>query len=130
MHERSYLTSVDSGHVSDGEWGFLSVHETNQVEHGLRYYSSACSIQSVRMWICDQISEHFRQKRLGSETDGRIVLSHTFVAPAFTADKKSRCDIKFVKWLVRNSQLCTELYSCVRLHDMKTDMKCVVQSKV
>jgi hypothetical protein len=22
------------------------------------------------------------------------------------------------------------VYSCVRLHDMKTDMKCVVQSKV
>ncbi len=49
-----------------------------------------------------------RQERLGSEADGRIVLSHTFVAPVFTADKKSRCDIKFVKGLVRNSQLCTE----------------------
>jgi hypothetical protein len=49
-----------------------------------------------------------RQARLGSAADGRIALSHTFVAPAFTADKKSRCDIKFVKWLVRNSQLCTE----------------------
>ena len=23
VYERSYLTSVDSGHVSDGEWGFL-----------------------------------------------------------------------------------------------------------
>jgi hypothetical protein len=71
-----------------------------------------------------------RQARLGSGTDGRIALSHTFVAPAFTTDKKSLCDIKFVKWLVRNSQLCTECISCVRLHDMKTDMKCVVQAKV
>ena len=33
-------------------------------------------------------------------------MSHTFVAPAFI-DKKSRCDIKFVKWLVRkNRPLC------------------------
>ncbi len=38
-----------------------------------------------------------RQERLGSASDGRIALSHTFVDPAFTADKKSRCDIKFVK---------------------------------
>ena len=29
-----------------------------------------------------------RQERLGSATDGRIVLSHTFVDPAFTTDKK------------------------------------------
>jgi hypothetical protein len=35
--ERSYLTSVDYGHVSDGDRGFLPVHETNQTEHGLRY---------------------------------------------------------------------------------------------
>ena len=32
--------------------------------------------------------------------DGKIVLSHTFVAPPFTTDKKSRCDVKFVNWLV------------------------------
>ena len=41
-----------------------------------------------------------RQARLGSAADGRIALSRTFVAPAFTADKKSHCDIKFVKWMV------------------------------
>lgn len=45
-----------------------------------------------------------RQARLGSAADGRIALSRTFVAPAFTADKKSRCDIKFVKWLVRKNR--------------------------
>ncbi len=45
-----------------------------------------------------------RQERLGSAPDGRIALSHTFVAPAFTADKKSRCDIKFVKWLIRKNR--------------------------
>ncbi len=44
-----------------------------------------------------------RQERLGSAADGRIALSRTFVAPAFTADKKSR-DIKFVKWLVRKNR--------------------------
>jgi hypothetical protein len=38
-----------------------------------------------------------RQERLGSAADGRISLSRTFVAPAFTVDKKSRCDIKFVE---------------------------------
>ncbi len=38
-----------------------------------------------------------RQERLGSTTDGRIVLSHTFVSPGFTSEKKSLCDIKFVK---------------------------------
>jgi hypothetical protein len=27
VHERSYLTSVDYGHVSDGDRGFLEVHE-------------------------------------------------------------------------------------------------------
>jgi hypothetical protein len=44
------------------------------------------------------------QERLGSVADGRIVLSRTFVAPAFTADKKSHCDIKLVKWLVRKNR--------------------------
>ena len=42
-----------------------------------------------------------RQARLGSAADGRIALSHTFVAPTFTSDKKSRCDIKFVNTQVR-----------------------------
>jgi hypothetical protein len=45
-----------------------------------------------------------RQEMLGSAADGRIALSRTFVTPAFTTDKKSRCDIKFVKWLVRKNR--------------------------
>ena len=49
VHEGSYLTSVDSGHVSDGDWGFLPVHETNQAEHGLRYYSSACTMSQLEL---------------------------------------------------------------------------------
>ncbi len=35
---------------------------------------------------------------------GRIALSRTFVAPAFTVDKKSHCDVKFVTWLVRKNR--------------------------
>jgi hypothetical protein len=45
-----------------------------------------------------------RQERLGSAADGRIALSHTFVVPVFTVDKKSHCDIKFIKWLVRKNR--------------------------
>jgi hypothetical protein len=59
------------------------------------------------------------QEGLGSAADGSIALSRTFVAPAFTAEKKSRCDIKVVKWLVRkNKALSTskkddELNECI-----------------
>ncbi len=35
--KEAHLTSVDYGHVSDGDWGFLPVHETHQTVHGLRY---------------------------------------------------------------------------------------------
>jgi hypothetical protein len=45
-----------------------------------------------------------RQERLGSAADGKISLSHTFVAPVFISDKKSHCDIKFVKWPVRKNR--------------------------
>jgi hypothetical protein len=45
-----------------------------------------------------------RQERLGSTADGRITLSHTFVTPSITTDKKSHCDIKFVKWFVRKNR--------------------------
>ncbi len=41
---------------------------------------------------------------MGSAADGGIDLSHTFVVPAFTVDKKSRGDIKFVKWFVRKNR--------------------------
>ncbi len=34
-----------------------------------------------------------RKQKLGSEGDGRIALSHTFVTTSFTTDKKSHCDI-------------------------------------
>ena len=45
-----------------------------------------------------------RQERLGSPADGSIAWSRTFVAPVFTAEKKSRCDIKVGKWLVRKNK--------------------------
>jgi hypothetical protein len=35
---------------------------------------------------------------------GRITFSLTFVVVVFTTDKKSRCDIKFVKWFVRKNR--------------------------
>ncbi len=38
---------------------------------------------------------------MGAAADGSMVLSHTCNAPDFTVEKKARCDIKFVKWLVR-----------------------------
>ena len=44
------------------------------------------------------------QERLGSVADGRIALSHTFVVPVFATEKKCRCDIKFVKWIVRKNR--------------------------
>jgi type I site-specific restriction endonuclease len=48
-----------------------------------------------------------RQQKLASGADGRMVLSRTFNAPAFTAEKKALCDMKFVKWLVRKSRALT-----------------------
>ena len=48
-----------------------------------------------------------RQEKLASGADGRMVLSRTFNAPAFTAEKKALCDMKFVKWLVRKSRALT-----------------------
>ncbi len=69
-----------------------------------------------------------RQERLGSAADGRIALSRTFVAPAFTADKKRSLAQHASTLTIHN---CAEsACSCVRLHGMKTDMLCVVQSKV
>ena len=35
VHERSNLTSVDYVYVSDGDRGFLPVHETHQTVYGL-----------------------------------------------------------------------------------------------
>jgi hypothetical protein len=58
--------------------------------------STVCDI-TVRHVACTVSGCGFVVKRLGSATDGRIELSLTFVAPAFTADKKSHCDIQFVK---------------------------------
>jgi hypothetical protein len=52
-----------------------------------------------------------RQDRLESAADGSIALSGTFVAPASTDKKKSRCDIKFVKWLVRKNRACNVMLS-------------------
>jgi len=39
--------------------------------------------------------------------DGSAVVSRKVVAPAFTAEKKARCDVKFVKWLVRKNRALT-----------------------
>lgn len=39
--------------------------------------------------------------------DGSAVVSCKVVAPAFTAEKKARCDVKFVKWLVRKNTALT-----------------------
>ena len=41
---------------------------------------------------------------MGSAAEEKIALPHTFVAPVFTEDKKSGCDIKFVKWFVRKNR--------------------------
>jgi hypothetical protein len=47
---------------------------------------------------------------LGAVTDDSMTLSLTCHAPAFTAEKKASCNIKFVKWLVRKNRALTELY--------------------
>ena len=62
-----------------------------------------------------------RQERLGSSVDGRIALSHTFVAPTFTTDKKSHCDIKFVKWFVRKNRALSMSKNDDELIDEVTD---------
>jgi hypothetical protein len=49
----------------------------------------------------------------------RIVLSHIFVTPDFTVDKKSRCDIKFVKWIVqKNRTLSMSKNDCDELNEL------------
>jgi hypothetical protein len=45
--------------------------------------------------------------QLGAATDGSMALARTCNAPAFTAEKKARCDMKFVKWLVRKNRALT-----------------------
>ena len=55
-----------------------------------------------------------RGVQLGAAADGSMALGHTWQhglgsqhAPAFTAEKKARCDMKFVKWLVRKNRALT-----------------------
>jgi hypothetical protein len=48
-----------------------------------------------------------RGVRLGAAADGSMALTRTCNAPGFTAEKKSRCDMKFVKWLVRKNRALT-----------------------
>jgi hypothetical protein len=50
-----------------------------------------------------------RGVQLGA-TDVSMVLSHTCNTPPFTTEKKTPCDIKFVKWLVRMNKTLTDLY--------------------
>jgi hypothetical protein len=58
-----------------------------------------------------------RQDMLGSATDGSIALSRTFVASASTDEKKSRCDITFVKWLVRKNRALSMSKKDAKLND-------------
>ena len=58
-----------------------------------------------------------RQDRLESAAEGSIALSRTFVAPASTDKKKSRCDIKFVKWLVRKNRALSMSKKDAELND-------------
>jgi hypothetical protein len=44
---------------------------------------------------------------LGAAADGSMALGRTCNALAFTAEKKARCDMKFVKWLVRKNRALT-----------------------
>ncbi len=82
--------------------GFVSKYQnTSNLEN--RYVTTGTDHKE----LADRLTsiQHIdRQEKLGSVADGRIALSHTFVAPVFTVDKKSRCDIKFVKWLVRKNR--------------------------
>jgi hypothetical protein len=48
-----------------------------------------------------------RGVQLGAPEDGSMALGRTCNAPAFTAEKKARCDMKFVKWLVRKNRALT-----------------------
>jgi hypothetical protein len=48
-----------------------------------------------------------RGVQLGAAADGSMALGRTCNAPAFTAEKKARCDMKFVKWLVRKNKALT-----------------------
>ena len=48
-----------------------------------------------------------RGVQLGAAADGSMALGRTCNAPAFTAEKKARCDMKFVKWLVRKNRALT-----------------------
>ena len=47
-HDRSYLTSVEYRHISDGEQGILPVHETHQTHEALRDWRSTCSLHQGR----------------------------------------------------------------------------------
>jgi hypothetical protein len=67
---------------------------------------------------------------LGSAADGgllclahlSLLLSQQTRSPTVTSSLSSG--------LFEIHNCAQSVYSCVRLHDMKTDMKCVVQSKV
>ncbi len=54
VHDNPYLTSVDSRHVSDGDWGILPVHPTDPCHVGVRH--PVCTVPKMR--ICHPISEH------------------------------------------------------------------------
>ena len=44
VHDRTYLSSVDSRHVSDGVWGILPVHPTHQTDGAVPRRCSTCGV--------------------------------------------------------------------------------------
>ena len=60
VHGRPYITSVDSRHVSDGDWGILSVYPTYQTDGSVSRWCSTCCVYSAKMRICHPISEHIQ----------------------------------------------------------------------
>jgi hypothetical protein len=57
-----------------------------------------------RLTVMQQLE---RGVQSGTAADVLMTLSHTCNAPAFTAEKKVRCHIKFVKWRVRKNRVLT-----------------------
>jgi hypothetical protein len=137
VHEGSYLTSFDSGHVADG----FQMVTGDSCQYMKRTKKSTSCYITVRYVVCTvtgcgfvgkyqntfNLENHYvttrtdhkelvdrltstqnidRQERLGSTTDGRISLSHTFVDPVFTIDKKSHWTSSLSSGLFERIGLC------------------------
>ena len=55
VHGKPYLTSVDSQHVSDGDWGILPVYPTHQTDGSVPRWCSTFCVYSDKMRICNPI---------------------------------------------------------------------------